>query len=137
MTTTLDGVTKKKPAVQSAEQQAAVELVRLAKEQGLSLTGPEGLLKQLTKTVLETALNEEMTEHLGHGKNGQPVLRRSHPDRLKNTDRHSSRRVGSGEAGMPLSRLHGSAARRTTWRWNVGSYRALHSRDGGRHRLDR
>jgi putative transposase len=65
--TTLDGVTKKKQA-ESAEQQAAVELVRLAQEQGLSLTGPEGLLKQLTKTVLEAALNEEMTEHLGYEK---------------------------------------------------------------------
>jgi len=32
MTTTLDGVTKKKAAEQSAEQQAAVELVRLAQE---------------------------------------------------------------------------------------------------------
>src|SRR6266702_4451027 len=68
MTTTLVDVTKRKPAVQSAEQQAAAELVRLAKEQGLSLTGPDGLLKQLTKTVLETALNEEMSEHLGYEK---------------------------------------------------------------------
>ena len=42
--------------------------MRLAQEQGLSLTGPDGLLKQLTKTVLETALNEEMTEHLGYEK---------------------------------------------------------------------
>jgi putative transposase len=69
MTATLDDVTarKKKPEP-SAEQQAAAELVRLAKEQGLSLTGPDGLLKQLTKTVLETALNEEMTEHLGYQK---------------------------------------------------------------------
>src|SRR5467141_5309646 len=66
--TTLDGVTKKKPAEQSAEAQAAAELGRLAQEQGLSLTGPDGLLKQLTKTVLETALNEEMTEHLGYEK---------------------------------------------------------------------
>src|SRR6188472_1688532 len=65
--TTLNGVTKKK-SEQSAEQQAAVELVRLAQEQGLSLAGPDGLLKQLTKTVLETALNEEMTEHLGYEK---------------------------------------------------------------------
>ena len=70
--TTLDGVTKKKPAEQSAEQQAAAELVRLAQEQGLSLTGPDGLLKQLTKTVLETALNEEMTEHLGYEKHDPP-----------------------------------------------------------------
>src|SRR6476469_8488809 len=66
--TTLDGVTKKKQAESSAEQRAAAELVRLAQEQGLSLTGPDGLLKQLTKTVLETALNEEMTEHLGYEK---------------------------------------------------------------------
>ena len=68
MTATLDGVTKKRPVEESAEQQAAAELVRMAKEQGLSLTGPDGLLKQLTKTVLETALNEEMTEHLGYEK---------------------------------------------------------------------
>ena len=66
--TSLDGVTKKKAAEPSAEQQGAAELVRLAQEQGLSLTGPDGLLKQLTKTVLETALNEEMTEHLGYEK---------------------------------------------------------------------
>jgi putative transposase len=52
-----------------AKELAAKELVRLAKEQGLSLTGPDGLLKQFTRNVLETALNEEMTEHLGHEKN--------------------------------------------------------------------
>ena len=68
MTATLDGVTKKEIDEGSAEAQAAVELVRLAKEQGLSLTGRDGLLKQLTKTVIETALNEEMTEHLGYEK---------------------------------------------------------------------
>jgi putative transposase len=34
--------------------------------------GPDGLLKQLTKTVLETALNQELTEHLGHEKHGRP-----------------------------------------------------------------
>ena len=59
---------RRRQVEQSAEQQAAVELVRLAQEQGLSLTGPDGLLKQLTKTVLETALNEEMAEHLGYEK---------------------------------------------------------------------
>ena len=67
--TTLDAVSAKKKLEPSAEEIAAKELVRLAKEQGLSLTGPDGLLKQFTKSVLETALNEEMTEHLGHEKN--------------------------------------------------------------------
>src|SRR5918995_5648342 len=56
------------PGAEPAELQAARELVRQAKEQGLSLTGPDGLLKQLTKTVLETSLDEELTEHLGHEK---------------------------------------------------------------------
>ncbi len=70
MSATLEDVTKRKPEP-SAEQLAAEELVRQAREQGLSLTGPDGLLKQMTKTVLETALDEELTEHLGHEKHGQ------------------------------------------------------------------
>src|SRR6185437_5461333 len=68
MTATLSGVTPRKKTASSPEMDAAKELVRLAKEQGLSLTGPDGLLKALTKTVLETALNEELTEHLGYDK---------------------------------------------------------------------
>jgi hypothetical protein len=47
---------------------AAAELVRLAKEQGLSSTGSDGLLEHLTTAVLETSLSEEMTEHLGYEK---------------------------------------------------------------------
>src|SRR5438034_5596847 len=70
MTATLDGVTRKKKAEPTAEEKVAEELVARAREQGLSLTGPDGLLKQLTKTVLETALNQELTEHLGHEKHG-------------------------------------------------------------------
>src|SRR6202048_3515388 len=50
----------------SPEQAVAVEMVAMARERGLDLTGPNGLLKLFTKNVLETALNEEMTEHLGH-----------------------------------------------------------------------
>src|SRR5580692_11642899 len=68
MTETLELVTKKKPEA-TAEQVAAEELVRRAREQGLSLTGPDRLLKQLTKMVIETALDQEMTEHLGHERN--------------------------------------------------------------------
>ena len=68
MSETLETVTKTKPEL-TAEQVAAEELVRRAREQGLSLTGPDGLLKQLTKVVIETALDQELTEHLGHEKN--------------------------------------------------------------------
>lgn len=51
-----------------AERAAIREMVKSAKERGLEITGPGGLLKLLTKTVLETALEEEMTEHLGYDK---------------------------------------------------------------------
>ena len=33
------------------------------------LIGENGLLKQLTKRLVERALEVEMAEHLGHGKN--------------------------------------------------------------------
>jgi putative transposase len=60
MSATLNDVTKKNSGP-SAEAEAAKELVRLAKEQGLSLAGPDGLLKQFTKSVLETALGQATT----------------------------------------------------------------------------
>ncbi|WP_156188332.1 IS256 family transposase [Arsenicicoccus sp. oral taxon 190] len=43
-------------------------MVLAAKDAGMDLTGPDGLLKQLTKMVVETALDEEMSEHLGYDK---------------------------------------------------------------------
>lgn len=36
------------------------------------LIGESGLLKQLTKLLVEKAFNAEMTEHLGHQIGGQP-----------------------------------------------------------------
>jgi len=51
-----------------AERAAIREMVKSATDRGLALTGPDGLLKFLTKTVLETALDEEMNDHLGYAK---------------------------------------------------------------------
>lgn len=50
------------------EKQIAEQLLTQAKEQGVSLVGPGGLLGGLTKTVLETTLEAEITEHLGYEK---------------------------------------------------------------------
>ena len=50
------------------ERAAVRELVKAARGRGEDLTGPNGLLKVLTKDVLEIALEEEMTEHLGYDK---------------------------------------------------------------------
>jgi putative transposase len=69
----------------SPEQAAAAAMVAEAKKRGLELTGPDGLLKLFTKTVLETALNEEMTEHLGHEKN------QADPDRDSTNVRNGAR----------------------------------------------
>jgi putative transposase len=49
----------------SPDELAAIAgLVRKAREQGVAVIGPGGLLKALTKTVIETALEEEMADHL-------------------------------------------------------------------------
>ncbi len=50
----------------SAEQVLAEELVARARREGVDLVGPEGFLTKVTKSVLEAALNAEMTEHLGY-----------------------------------------------------------------------
>jgi putative transposase len=44
------------------------QLVDQAREQGLQLSGEGGLLQQLTKIVLESALDGEITDHLGYDK---------------------------------------------------------------------
>jgi transposase-like protein len=57
------------PVSSELDQQALAEqLLAQAKAQGVDLVGPNGLLNQLTKNVLETALNAELTEHLGYDK---------------------------------------------------------------------
>lgn len=50
------------------QKKLAEQLLAQAKEQGVELLGPGGLLNQLTKNVLETALEAEMTEHVGYEK---------------------------------------------------------------------
>jgi putative transposase len=63
MSETLDPV-----ATELDQRQLAEQLLAQAKEQGIELVGPNGLLNQLTKNVLETALDAEITEHLGYDK---------------------------------------------------------------------
>ena len=55
-------------AAQIDQQRLAQELVEQARAEGVELVGAGGLLTGLTKSVLETALEAEMTEHLGYDK---------------------------------------------------------------------
>ena len=79
MTTTVepagaaDGAKPGGPAVDdgrvgAAEEELARQLAERARAEGLSLTGPGGLLGRLTKVVLESALDGEMDAHLGYRK---------------------------------------------------------------------
>jgi len=57
------------PAARSSEdKQLAEDLVERAKNEGVELVGPDGLLAGLTKNVLEAGLEAEMSEHLGYDK---------------------------------------------------------------------
>jgi hypothetical protein len=86
----------------SAEELAAArELVRQARAQGVALTGPGGLLKALTKTVLETALEEELAEHLGYDKH-DPLGRNRGNSR--NGKRAKTVLTDSGEVAVEVPR---------------------------------
>ena len=53
---------------------------------GVALTGPDGLLKALTKTVIEAALDEEISEHLGYDKHdpsGRNLANSRTPDMVR------------------------------------------------------
>ena len=50
------------------DQQLVGQLVDRARSQGLRLTGEDGLLAQLTKTIIESAAEGEMDDHLGSAK---------------------------------------------------------------------
>jgi len=57
-------------------------LVKAARDRGEDITGPQGLLKSISATVLEAALEEEITDHLGHAKHQAPGgWRGEHPQR--------------------------------------------------------
>jgi putative transposase len=47
-------------------EEMAVALMERAREQGVALVGPGGLLQGLAKTVIESALEAELTEHVGY-----------------------------------------------------------------------
>src|SRR3954469_19133537 len=106
MTETLLGVSpplSKDPADPPAAEElaAAKELVRQARAQGVALTGPGGLLKALTKTVLETAVNEEMAEHLGYDKHDPAGRNRGNS---RNGKRPKTVLTDSGEVEVEVPR---------------------------------
>lgn len=75
------------------DNEATGKLVDRARAEGVSLTGPGGLLGDLSKRVLESALEGEMTDHVDY-EAGDPVGRNGGSSR----DGHRSKTVTT-EAG--------------------------------------
>lgn len=97
MSETLDAVAKKDTA---DTKKLAEQLLKQAKEQGIDLVGPGGLLNQLTKTVLETALEAEMTEHVGYEKH-DPVGRGTPNSRNGTRSKTVVTEIGPVEIDVP------------------------------------
>lgn len=86
-----------------ADEALAQRLLERARSEGVELVGPAGLLTDLTKSVLETALEVEMEDHLGYGKHAPE-------GRNKGNSRNGSRsktvltEVGEVEIAVPRDR---------------------------------
>jgi putative transposase len=92
------------PAVtEESDRELAEQLVERARSEGLELTGPNGLLTGLTRRVIETALETEMTEHLGYEPN-DPVGRGSGNSRNGRTTKKVHTEVGQVGIGVPRDR---------------------------------
>ena len=88
------------------DEQLADELLARAQEQGAELIGPDGLLSQVTKVVLERALGEELTDHLGYEKH-DPAGRGSGNSRNGSTPKRLVTEIGGIELAWPNSTLLG------------------------------
>ncbi len=95
-TTTVAGLT-------AAEEDLARSLMERAKAEGVSLVGPGGLLSGLTKTVLETALEAELSEDLGYEPN-DPAGRNSGNSRNGTRSKTVLTEVGPVEIDVPRDR---------------------------------
>ena len=85
------------------DQELADQLLAKAEAEGIELLGPDGLLSQVTKAVLERALAEEMTEHLGYEKH-DPAGRGSGNSRNGVTGKTLLTDVGGVELAVPRDR---------------------------------
>src|SRR5512135_3283119 len=88
---------------EAAELELARQLAERAQAEGLSLTGPGGLLGRLTKVVLEGALEGEMDAHLGYARH-DPAGRDGGNSRNGHRAKTVVTDVGPVEVSMPRDR---------------------------------
>src|SRR5215207_9265666 len=91
------------PSEASVDEAVAKDLLERARREGVSLVGPGGLLQGLTKTVLETALEAELTDHLGYEKH-DPAGRNGASSRNGARSKTVITEVGPVEVDVPRDR---------------------------------
>ena len=91
------------PGLAAADEQLVRELAERAREGGLKLTGQGGLLGQLTKMVIEGALEGELDDHLGYGKH-DPAGRDGGNSRNGHGDKTVLTDIGKVEISVPRDR---------------------------------
>jgi putative transposase len=92
------------------DEELADQLLARAQAEGVELLGPDGLLSQVTKAVLERALAEEMTEHLGYERH-DPAGRGSGNSRNGVTGKTLLTEVGGVDLAVPRNRKGSFAPR--------------------------
>src|SRR5947207_8595450 len=92
-----------RPGREAAELGLARQLAERAQAEGLSLTGPGGLLGRLTKVVLEGALEGEMDARLGYAKH-DPAGRDGQNSRNGHRAKTVLTDVGPVEIAVPRDR---------------------------------
>lgn len=70
---------------------------------GVELLGPDGVLAELTKRILERGLSEELTEHLGY-EAGDPTGRGSGNNRNGTTPKTVLTEIGAIDLDVPRDR---------------------------------
>jgi putative transposase len=95
--------TQEPAELSAADRQMLRELTERARAGGLKLTGEGGLLGQLTKMVIEGALEGEMDDHLGYGKH-DPAGRNSGNSRNGHRAKTVITETGPVEVSVPRDR---------------------------------
>ncbi len=85
------------------DEDLADQLLDKARAEGAELLGPDGLLSQVTRAVLERALAEEMTGHLGYEKH-DPAGRGSGNSRNGTTPKTVLTDIGAVDLAVPRDR---------------------------------
>jgi putative transposase len=88
---------------QLLSQAALDELMAKVQAEGLELLGPNGVLRDITKRIMEAALEAERTDHLGYEK-GDPFGRGSGNSRNGTTPKRVLTDAGDVELDVPRDR---------------------------------